>query len=135
MLAKLKVGDSVEIKIMRDGNEQDLHAKLETPRPPDTLGLSVRWRERSPRWRGSPRSAAERADVRKGDEIVSVAGTAIRDQEGLPSLIGKMKPNDSLTIEVMREGKPLELKASSRPGVSGANAVAVAAIRIRWEAS
>ena len=112
VLAKLKIGDSVEIKIVRDGKEQDLQAKLETPRPPDTLGLSVTVEGTVTKVsQVAPRSAAERADLRKGDEIVSVAGSTIRDQEGLLSLLGKMKPNDSLTIKVLREGKPLELKA------------------------
>jgi S1-C subfamily serine protease len=111
-LASLKVGDSVEIKIMRDGDEQDLHAKLETPRAPDTLGISVAVEGATTKVaQVAPRSAAEQADIRKGDQIVSVGGSAIHDQESLLSLLGKMKPGDSLMVKVVREGKTLELKA------------------------
>jgi S1-C subfamily serine protease len=108
-LARLKIGDSVEIKILRDGAEQDLHAKLEAP---DTLGISVTIEGAATKVSEvAPRSAAERADIRKGDQIVSVGGSIIHDQESLLSLLGKMKPGDPLIIKVLREGKTLELKA------------------------
>ncbi len=112
VLAKHKVGDSLDIKILRDGSEQDLHAKLEAPRGPDPLGISVTVEGAATKVsQVAPRSAAERADIRKGDEIVSVGGSTIHDQDGLLSLLGKLKPGDSLTVKVLREGKTLELKA------------------------
>src|SRR5262249_17677568 len=38
VLSKLKIGDSVAVKVLRDGQELDLQAKLELP---DPLGISV----------------------------------------------------------------------------------------------
>ncbi|CAN5427342.1 hypothetical protein BH10PLA2_BH10PLA2_18950 [soil metagenome] len=114
-LAKLKIGDSVAIKIIRDGTEKEMKAKLAAPKPPDALGISVtRDGKMTKVAEVATRSATERANVHKGDEIVSVSGTTIKDQDSLLALLAKMKPGDSVTIKVLRDGKELDLKAQLR---------------------
>jgi serine protease Do len=115
VLAKQKIGDLVAIKIIRAGAEQEMKAKLEAPKPPDALGISVAREGKTIKVAEVlPSSAAARANVHKGDEIVSVSGKTITDQESLLALLAKMRPGESVTIKVLREGKELDLKAQLR---------------------
>jgi S1-C subfamily serine protease len=112
LLAKMKIGDSVAIKLIRDGNEMELKAKLEPAANPDYLGVNVTSNGTVAKVvEVARRSAAERAGIRTGDQIVSVQGSAVSDQKTLLSVLGKMKPGDSVKIKVMREGKEQELEA------------------------
>ncbi|HEV8058855.1 MAG TPA: PDZ domain-containing protein [Gemmataceae bacterium] len=112
LLAKMKVGDSVAIKLLRDGKEMELKAKLEPASAPDFLGVNVS--SDGPIAKVievARRSAAERAGIRTGDQIVSIQGSAVNDQKTLLSVLGKMKPGDTVKIKLMREGKEKELEA------------------------
>ncbi len=112
LLAKMKIGDSVAIKILRDGKEMELKAKLEPAPAPDYLGLSVTSNGTAAKViEVARRSAAERAGIRRGDQIVSIQGSAVSDQKTLLSVLGKMKPGDTVKIKVMREGKEKDLEA------------------------
>jgi serine protease Do len=66
--------------------------------------------------RVAPRSAASRAGLRVDDKILSIQGTAVTDQGSLLALLGTMKPGDSVTIKLVREGKEMELKATLAQG-------------------
>jgi hypothetical protein len=53
-------------------------------------------------------SAARIADIREGDEIVSIDGHPVEKFEELTALIGDKNVGDSATIEVRRDGQLLE---------------------------
>jgi serine protease Do len=65
--------------------------------------------------RVAPQSAAAKAGLKVGDTLLSVQGTAVADQNALLALLGKMKPGDSVTIKLVRDGKEMELKATLEP--------------------
>ena len=115
----MKVGDFVTIKLNRDGNEMELKAKLEPAIVPDYLGVNVTSNGTVAKViEVARRSAAERAGIKIDDQIVSIEGAAVSDQKTLLSVLGKMKPGDTIKIKVMREGKelPLEARLQQRGG-------------------
>jgi hypothetical protein len=54
-------------------------------------------------------SAAERAGLRPGDQIVSYAGTRVFDTGELNALTRQGNPGESVTVEVQRNGQTVEL--------------------------
>jgi S1-C subfamily serine protease len=117
ILAKYKAGDTVAIKLKRDGKEMELKAKLEVPVPEDTLGVNVTSDGKTAKVIGvTPRSAASRAGIKVDDQIVSIQGSAVTDQKTLLSVLEKMKPGDIVKIKVLREGKEVPLEAQLRGG-------------------
>jgi S1-C subfamily serine protease len=122
ILAKFKVGDTVAIKVKRDGKEMELKAKLEVPVPQDLLGVNVTSDGKTAKViEVAPRSAASRAGIKVDDQIVSIQGSTVSDQKTLLSVLEKMKPGDTVKIKVLREGKevPLEAQLQQRGGQRG----------------
>ncbi len=56
-------------------------------------------------------SPAAKAGFKSGDVIRKIDGVAVRDSTDVTSRIGNTPPGTALTIEVWREGKPVELAA------------------------
>lgn len=112
VLEKHKLGDALTIKLLREGKELELKATLENPAANDYLGLMVSPDQDAAKvTRVAFQGAAARAGVRVDDRLLSIQGMAIKDQDALLAVLGKMKPGDSVTLKLMREGKELELKA------------------------
>ena len=59
-----------------------------------------------------PDTPAAAAGLQAGDIIVSVEGRAIADNHALTRTIAVHKPGDLVHLKVLRDGKPLELKAT-----------------------
>ncbi len=58
-----------------------------------------------------PGSAAEKAGLRQGDVIVGIDGRRVRDGSTLRNAIGVLRAGTEVELEVIREGKPLSVKA------------------------
>ncbi len=58
--------------------------------------------------KGSP---AEKADLRRGDVIVELDGKKILDPAELPRMVAFGHIGKAVTLKVLRQGKPVELKA------------------------
>ncbi len=56
-------------------------------------------------------SAAEKAGIEIGDVIISFNGKPIKTQQSLPPVVGTVKPNTKVKLEVFRDGKVRELTA------------------------
>jgi S1-C subfamily serine protease len=59
-----------------------------------------------------PDSAAEKAGMRRGDLLVELAGTPIRDIQDFMFALRKVKPGDTSTAVVMRGDQRLELSVT-----------------------
>lgn len=59
------------------------------------------------------RSAAEQAGIRAGDRIVSVDGAAMERFEDIATYI-RLRPDQPMELEVVRDGRPLVLQATPR---------------------
>jgi serine protease Do len=59
-----------------------------------------------------PESAAARAGVRQGDVIVEVDGRSIADGNELRNAIAGTKPGTTVSLKVIRDGRPETLKAT-----------------------
>ncbi|MCO5054401.1 Do family serine endopeptidase [Thermomonas sp.] len=59
-----------------------------------------------------PDSAAARAGVQRQDVVRSVNGQPVYDASDLPPIIGAMAPGARVSLEVVREGKPMTLTAT-----------------------
>jgi serine protease Do len=57
-----------------------------------------------------PDSPAAKGGLQAGDIILKVDGTAIEFSADLPHLIGRKRPGSTAALEVVRNGKPLDLK-------------------------
>jgi serine protease Do len=57
--------------------------------------------------KGSP---AEKAGLQRGDVIVSLDGKKILDPAELPRMVAFGHINKTVTLSVIRQGKPLEIK-------------------------
>jgi len=70
-----------------------------------------------------PGSTAEAAGVRVGDVLVKVGGVAITAAPQVATAVGAVPVGQSLEIEVVRDGKPLTLRApvKTRPAEKGEN--------------
>jgi S1-C subfamily serine protease len=56
-------------------------------------------------------SAAERAGLLVGDVITAVNGEAVVDAEALRDAIGGLRPRESVTLEVLRDGETVTIEA------------------------
>lgn len=57
----------------------------------------------------NPESPAEKGGMKPGDVIVSVNGRTLDGSKQLPSLVAKIKPGNTATIGVVRDGKAVSL--------------------------
>jgi len=57
-------------------------------------------------------SAAAKAGVKRGDVILSFEGHPVSDSNSLRNEVAGTKPGSSVTLKVLRDGKPNELKAT-----------------------
>ncbi|MCS7304666.1 MAG: YidC/Oxa1 family insertase periplasmic-domain containing protein [Thermoguttaceae bacterium] len=62
-----------------------------------------------------PGTPAERAGLRVGDIIQTLDDTPIRGPKGLREVLAKTRPGQTIRLNVLREGKPLELEARLGP--------------------
>ena len=56
-------------------------------------------------------SPAEKAGIKEDDIIIALDGNRITDDDELQDLIWESKPDDEVTIALMRDGKRMEVKA------------------------
>jgi predicted metalloprotease with PDZ domain len=75
-----------------------------SPAPGDSEGQGVRVREVEP---GSP---AAKAGLRKGDVITRVDGREVEDPHALVNVLARHRPGETLTFQVMREGREKKLQ-------------------------
>jgi serine protease Do len=61
-------------------------------------------------------SPASRADIRRGDVIVSFNGTPIKDMEQLPKLVAATEVGKRVKVRLLREGKPLDVDVTVAEG-------------------
>jgi S1-C subfamily serine protease len=66
-----------------------------------------------------PGSAAADADVRLGDVMVSVDGEPVRTPSDVATIIRSLEPGDTITLEVVREGEPIEITATLKQRAGG----------------
>lgn len=66
-----------------------------------------------------PRTPAALAGLRKGDEIVRVAGRTVANRFDLERALWDRKPGDSVTLAVVRQGALLALPVTLDRGVEG----------------
>jgi Do/DeqQ family serine protease len=67
-----------------------------------------------------PRSAGERAGLRQGDVILSVAGTEVHDEGGVRYQFATQRPGARVALEIMRDGDRRTLNASAEAPPGGA---------------
>lgn len=58
-----------------------------------------------------PNGNADRAGLKAGDLIVKMAGKKVMNIYDYTGILGELKVGDEIEVEVMREGRPLTLKA------------------------
>jgi serine protease Do len=71
-----------------------------------------------------PGSAAEKAGIKLGDVITAFNGRAIVDSSDLPPLVGATAPGTRVTVDLVRDGKPLKLPVTVAELEAGATAQA-----------
>jgi serine protease DegS len=54
---------------------------------------------------------AQKAGLQPGDVIISIDGVTARDGRAAMNQVARVHPGENVTIEVLRNGKPLSLKA------------------------
>jgi serine protease Do len=60
----------------------------------------------------TPGGAAERAGIKRGDVIVGYQGRPVVDNNALRNEIAATKPGTGVTVQVMRDGRTVDLKAT-----------------------
>jgi len=70
----------------------------------DTDGVKVR--------EVQPRSAADKAGIKPDDIIIGINNKKVKDLEDLQSILGRYKPDDTVTVRVKRDKEEKELKAT-----------------------
>jgi aminopeptidase YwaD len=58
-----------------------------------------------------PNGPAEKAGLKSGDVIVKMAGKTVMNIYDYMGMLGELKAGDEIEVEVMREGKPVKLRA------------------------
>ncbi|MCL2646791.1 MAG: S1C family serine protease [Phycisphaerales bacterium] len=82
------------------------------PRPTAALGARIRQEDEGVVVRQvHPDTAADKSGLKVGDVIVRFNGRRVKDDNDLATSIGKKKPGDSITLEVQRESKLVEVIA------------------------
>ncbi|GAM99225.1 serine protease precursor MucD/AlgY [alpha proteobacterium U9-1i] len=66
-----------------------------------------------------PRSAGERAGLRQGDVILSVAGSAVHDEAGVRYQFATQRPGARVPLEIVRDGARRTLNASAEAPPGG----------------
>jgi len=66
----------------------------------------------------SKRSPADRAGIRQGDRVVSLAGREVKDAEGLRSALRHVRPGETIEVRVVRGAETLALRVEF-PGPPG----------------
>jgi len=59
----------------------------------------------------APGSAAEKAGLRAGDVVLSLNGERVERSGDLAAMVGKARPGDRVTLEVVRQGKRQQMTA------------------------
>lgn len=67
-----------------------------------------------------PRAAGERAGLRNGDVILSVAGTPVRDEAGLRYQFATQRPGTRVPLAILRGGRSMTLTATAEAPPGGA---------------
>ena len=88
---------------------QDLARSMGLPRPEGVLVTEL-----------YPRSAGERAGLRNGDVILSVAGAAVRDDSAVRYQFATQRPGARVPLAVLRDGRQIELTANAEAPPGGA---------------
>ncbi len=70
-----------------------------------------------------PDSPAARAGIKEGDVITEVNGRAVRDANDLAFTVSGEGPNSKVTLNLLRDGKPMQLSATTvdKPGARRAS--------------
>lgn len=66
-----------------------------------------------------PRSAGQRAGLRNGDVILSVAGNEVRDNGGLRYQFATQRPGSRVPLVVLRNGRRITINANAEPPPGG----------------
>ncbi len=88
---------------------QDLARSLGLPRPEGVLVTEL-----------YPRAAGERAGLQRGDVILSVAGSEIRDEAGLRYQFATQRPGERVLVAILRDGTPRTITATAEAPPGGA---------------
>jgi serine protease Do len=129
-VAAHKPGDEVTLKVLRDGKEMSMKAKVAKrpagpPAPaPGTdepfVGLAIR---PDPDGKGVEirdvleNGPADKAGLKKGDVVTQLDGKAMPDPAALAGAVADHKPGDELTFKILRDGKEqqVKVKVGKRP--------------------
>ncbi len=60
----------------------------------------------------TPGGAAEKAGIKRGDVILSYQGRAVIDTNSFRNEIAATKPGSTVTLQVLRDGKTSDVKAT-----------------------
>lgn len=114
-------GDELKLAILRDGKPMQLSAKLEaTSRPASATAqkgvMGVTLEDAPDNGMGaviglvSPGLPADKAGIKKGDLVLKVDGMPIANVAAFQEFVGKKGPGDTVTLDMKRDGKDLEVK-------------------------
>ncbi len=67
-----------------------------------------------------PRAAGERAGLRNGDVILSVAGAEVRDEGGVRYQFATQRPGSRVPVVILRDGREITLTANAEAPPGGA---------------
>lgn len=88
---------------------QELARSIGLPRPEGVLVTEL-----------YPRSAGERAGLRNGDVILSVAGASVRDDAAVRYQFATQRPGSRVPLTVLRDGRQVTLTANAEAPPGGA---------------
>ena len=149
LVSGLEPGRDVDLEIYRSGERDTLQARIDAPRPPQALTpapamppggafLGVYPQEMTDELREAfgaeggkgvlvarvlEDSPAERAGIKAGDIIVRMNGKTLERVDDLYRAVAFFDPREEITVNIVRRGEPVELKATlgERERPAGAN--------------
>ena len=64
-----------------------------------------------------PDGPADKAGIKSGDRIVSIAGTRVTDAASLSAAVAAQKPGEKIDVAIVRDGKPrtISVTLGNRP--------------------